>query len=254
MQTEAIRPTPSAIPRATGFAPSAPWLMLFSRSATFFLVQVLIAAAVLLAGMQNAWTEAARWWPFFAVVANGVSVYLLVRLYRQEGSGYLQAIRFHRETWKTDLLWFIGFSIIAMPIAGLPREPLGRLFFGDPIIPTYMLFQPLPTVALILALLFPLTIGFGELPTYFGYCMPRLAALLKNGWLAWLIASFFLAAQHMFLPLLLDSRYLLWRFFMFVPFALIVGLCLKFRPSLLPYFMIGHALIDITTLSVYLMI
>jgi hypothetical protein len=136
----------------------------------------------------------------------------------------------------------------------LPREPLGRVLFGDAMIPTYMLFQPLPLWALILALLFPLTIGFGELPTYFGYCMPRLAALLTNGWLAWLIASLFLAAQHMFLPLLLDSRYLLWRFAMFVPFALITGLFLKFRPSLLPYFMIGHALIDITTWSVYFMI
>ena len=102
--------------------------------------------------------------------------------------------------------------------------------------------------------LFPLTIWFAELPTYFGYCMPRLEAQLKNGWLAWIIASFFLAAQHVFLPLILNGAYLLWRFGMFLPFALITGLALKLRPGLLPYFVVVHALIDITTVLVYLMI
>ena len=97
-----------------------------------------------------------------------------------------------------------------------------------------------------------LTIAFAELPTYFGYVMPRLEAQLKNGWVAWLIASFFLAAQHMFLPFILDGGYLLWRLGMFLPFALFTGLVLKFRPALLPYFMVVHALMDVTTVLVYL--
>ena len=84
--------------------------------------------------------------------------------------------------------------------------------------------------------------------------MPRLEAQLKNGWAAWLIASFFLAAQHMFLPLILNGGYLLWRFGMFLPFALFIGLMVKLRPSLLPYAVIVHALLDVTTVLVYLMI
>jgi hypothetical protein len=84
--------------------------------------------------------------------------------------------------------------------------------------------------------------------------MPRIGAALKNGWLAWLIASFFLAAQHMFLPFLPDGRFAMWRLAMFLPFALWIGLCLKWRPSMLPYCLIGHALMDLTALSVYLMI
>jgi len=84
--------------------------------------------------------------------------------------------------------------------------------------------------------------------------MPRLEAQLKNGWDAWLIASFFLAAQHMFLPLILDGGYLLWRFGMFPPFALFTGLVIKLRPALLPYFVIVHALLNITTVLVYLTI
>ena len=74
---------------------------------------------------------------------------------------------------------------------------------------TYMLFRPIPTWAFVLSFIFPLTIWFSELPTYFGYCMLRLEAQLKNGWAAWFIASIFLAAQHMFLPTILYGGYFL---------------------------------------------
>jgi hypothetical protein len=41
---------------------------------------------------------------------------------------------------------------------------------------------------------------------------------------------------------------------MFLPFAFFTGLVLKFRPALLPYFVIVHALLDVSTVLVYLMI
>jgi hypothetical protein len=141
-----------------------------------------------------------------------------------------------------------------MPIVAAPREPLAIAIFGDARTATDLMFRPLPTWAFVLSFLFPLTIGFAELPTYFAYCMPRLEIQLKNGWLAWLIASFFLAAQHMFLPLILNGGYLLWRIGMFLPFAFFTGFVIKLRPSLLPYFLIVHALLDVTTVLVYLMI
>lgn len=189
-----------------------------------------------------------------AIFANVVSVFLLVRLFTVEGKRYLDVIRFSRATLKTDLLWFFGFSLIGLPIAAAPMSALGSAIFGDRMAPIYMIFLPLPTWALVLSLLFPLTIGFAELPTYFAYVMPRLEAQLKNGWVALLIASFFLGAQHMFLPLILDGRFMLWRLLMYMPFALFTGLLLKLRPTLLPYYMIVHALVDLSAVAVYLMI
>ena len=189
-----------------------------------------------------------------AIFTNLVSIYLLVRVYRAEGKRYLDAVKFSKPTWKKDVFWFIGASIICMPIASLPMNILGDAIFGDRMIPTRMLFQPLPAWALVVSLLFPLTIAFAELPTYFGYSMPRVADQLKNGWLAWLIASFFLAAQHMFLPFLPDAQFMLWRLLMYLPFALAAGFFLKLRPTLLPYFMIVHALADVSAVAVYLMI
>jgi len=235
-------------------AASRPWLMLISRSVLFLLFQGLIALILATTGRTSAWAESARWWMFVAFLANFASLYLLVRVFNAEGKRYWDILRFSHGTWKTDLLWLIGFSIVGMPIAAAVKDPLAVAIFGDAMTPTTMLFRPLPTWAFVVGFLFPLTIWFAELPTYFGYVMPRLEEQLKNGWIAWLIASFFLAAQHMFLPLILNGGYMLWRTGMFLPFALFTGLVLKFRPWLLPYFVIVHALMDITTVLVYLMI
>lgn len=250
MQTTA---QPNSLPIANAKAISHPWLMLISRSVLFMLFQGLIALIFAALGHGSAWNESARWWTLIASLANFASLYLLVILYRAEGKRYFDILRFSRAAWKTDLLWFIGFSVIGMPIAAAPREPLADAIFGDAMIATNLMFRPIPAWAFVLSFLFPLTIWFAELPTYFGYAVPRLEAQLKNGWVAWLIASFFLAAQHMFLPLILDGGYLVWRLGMFLPFALITGLALKLRPTLLPYFVIVHALMDVTTVLVYLM-
>lgn len=245
----------SAMPVSSSTASvSHPWLMLISRSVLFMLSQGLIALILLAVGTQSAWDEAGRYWMLIASLANFASLYLLIRVFNAEGKRYWDILRFSRQTWKTDLLWFIGLSVIGLPIAGAPREPLAAAFFGDAMTATNMLFRPIPTWAFVLSFLFPLTIWFAELPTYFAFSMPRIEAQLKNGWAAWLIVSFFLAAQHMFLPTILNGGYLLWRFGMFLPFALFTGLVLKFRPSLLPYFVIVHALMDVTTVLVYLMI
>jgi len=82
------------------------------------------------------------------------------------------------------------------------------------------------------------------LPTYFAYCLPRLEAQTGR-WSAVLLASFFLAAQHCTLPLIWDGRFLTWRLLMFIPFALFVGLLLRWRPQLLPYMVVVHGLMDL---------
>ncbi len=230
-----------------------PWLMLFSRSFLFLVAQALIALFFVLTSKDPAWEEAARWWIFFPIFANLVSIYLLVLVFRAEGNRYLDILRISRKTVKTDLLWFFGSSLIGMPIAFFPMNLLGEAIFGDRMTPVLMLFRPLPDWALVVGLLFPLTIALAELPTYFGYSMPRLFNG-KRPWLAYFIAAFILSIQHCFLPLIPDWNYLLWRGLMYLPFALYAGLMIKFRPTLLPYFVIVHALMDISVLAVYLTI
>jgi hypothetical protein len=144
-----------------------PWLMLISRSVLFLLFQGMFALILYAMGNPSAWDESARYWMLMVSLANFVSIYLLVRLYNAEGKRFFDLFKFSRETWKKDLLWFILASIIALPIVGAPREPLAAAIFGDVNIANNLLFRPIPTWAFVLSFLFPLTIAFAELPTYF---------------------------------------------------------------------------------------
>jgi membrane protease YdiL (CAAX protease family) len=250
MQTTTVS-SPALVTKSV--AAATPWLLLPSRSLWFFSAQTLIALVLMTTGAGWDWYEAARWWIFFPIFANLISIALLVYLFRAEGKRYLDLLRFSRATVKTDLLWFFGSGVIGLPIAAAPMNLLGAAIFGDPQIPINLLFQPVPTWALIVGLLFPITIAFAELPTYFGYIMPRLFEG-KRPWLAYFTAVIFLALQHAFLPLLLDWNFILWRALMYLPFALYAGLMVKLRPNLLPYFVTVHALMDVSVLAVYLML
>jgi hypothetical protein len=59
-----------------------------------------------------------------------------------------------------------------------------------------------------------------------------------------LVAAVTLSLQHVVLPLLFDWRFVIWRAFTFLPFALWFGWALYRRPSLLPYLVVAHALLD----------
>jgi hypothetical protein len=228
--------------------------MLFARLALFAVVQVLIAFVVLLLGGSDPWNESARWWVFSAIVANGITILLLVRLFRAEGKRYLDILHFERSTFWKDLALSVGAFVLAAPIGVLPGNLIARIVFGGSDVPVAMMFRPLPLWAIVIGILFPLTIAFAELPTYFGYVMPRLERQVGNGWLALVLTSIGLSLQHLTLPLILDWRFMLWRALMFLLFALYLGLLLKFRPRLLPYLMVSHFLIDMLALSTYFVV
>ena len=224
---------------------SAPWLMLVARLVLFAGFQLAIAGLLAVFGSSAPWHDSQAWWLVSVLLANVVTVALLVRLQRAEGKRYADLLNFRRATAWKDLLIAIGLLLLAAPISTLPNIWLGQSLFGSSEATFVLMFRALPLWAAILALLMPFTQAIAELPTYFGYSMPRLSISLGRPWLAWAIASFFLALQHVAAPLILDPRFIFWRFGMFLPFALFVGLCIKLRPSVLPFLMIGHALVDL---------
>jgi hypothetical protein len=94
--------------------------------------------------------------------------------------------------------------------------------------------------------LFPLTQGLVEIPTYFSYIMPRLEAQGMRPWLAISLPAIMLGLQHIAVPFVFDIRYLTWRGLMFIPFAFLVGIVIHGRPRLLPYLAITHVLMDLS--------
>jgi hypothetical protein len=222
--------------------------MLLSRIALFIIFQSLIFAGFLIAKFPSPWMEAARYWPFVVAAANLVCLFLLDSLLKRERSGFWRFFTFVRGTIIKDFLTANGLMILSGPIAYLPNLLLGNFLFGDYMEAINLFYRPLPPWAAWAALIaFPLTMPLGELTTYFGYVMPRLEIITQNKWLSLTLPSLMLSFQHVAVPLLFDTRFMIWRLFMFLPFALIVGFIIRWRPRLLPYMLIGHAMIDIMT-------
>jgi hypothetical protein len=202
--------------------------------------------------MRSTWRQlriaSAAWWPITAILANLVCIWLLISLYRQEGSSYRALFGIQRQTLRQDLPIMLGLLLLFGPVTILPNILLGNWLFGAQQIALDMFIQPLPVWAFVTAvLLFPVTMAMAELPTYFGYSMPRIEAQTGRRWLAVLLPSLFLAVQHCTLPLIIDGRFIVWRLLMFFPFALLVGLILRWRPQLLPYLVVVHGLMDLAT-------
>jgi hypothetical protein len=224
---------------------SAPWLLLFGRAALFFGIQCLFALGYLLAGSQTPWNNSAAWWTLSVFIANLICLAMMVRQFCAEGKSYWSIFTILRENIKTDLLSMLGVLIITLPISMLPNILLAIGLYGDPQIGLTMLVRPLPFWAVIASLiLFPLTQGLVEIPTYFSFAMPRLEVQGQPRWLALALPVLMLGLQHIAVPFLFDLRYIAWRGLMFLPFALLVGLVMRWRPRLLPYMAIMHILLD----------
>lgn len=73
-------------------------------------------------------------------------------------------------------------------------------------------------------------------------------------WLAISLASFFLSTQHMFAPFIPDIRFITYRLVMFLPFAILIALVIRWRPRLMPYIAVIHVLMDMSVAVMFLRI
>jgi cytochrome b subunit of formate dehydrogenase len=49
-----------------------------------------------------------------------------------------------------------------------------------------------------------------------------------------------------------DVRFITWRALMFVPFAIVTGIILRWRPRLLPYMAVTHVLMNLSVAVMFL--
>lgn len=230
-----------------------PWFMLLSRSVLFLSFQALFTLILWLTGRYTSLQEATRWWPVGVFLSNLVCVFLLIAFYKQEGKRFSDVFRINKSTIRSDLLALVLIFPVIGALGFFPNLLLGKWLFGDSLIALRMYIQPLPLWATIVAVaLFPITQGIAELPTYFAYSMPRLESQTGNSNLAVGLVGFFLSLQHVFIPLIFDYRFILWRGLMFLPFALAIGALLKWRPRLLPYLAAVHILMDFSLAPYFL--
>jgi hypothetical protein len=227
--------------------------MVVGRMGLFVLSQAIFALGFYVAGASDAWQAAAAWWQFAVALSNLIGLLLLVWLFREESGRFWDVFRPQREHVKSDLLALLAISVPLLPVSFLPNLLLANTLFGSLQAAVDPMLLPLPVWAAYASLIvFPLTQGLVELPTYFVYAMPRLERQGLSPWLALAVPAVMLGAQHMAVPLLFDARYLAWRGLMFIPFAFFAGLILRWRPRLLPYLAAVHVLMDVSFASMLL--
>ena len=220
--------------------------MLAVRLVGFVTFQAIIAAVYAWTGTAGAWSASAAWWPVTATLTNLLCLALLRSLLHREGRRYRDYLHLERATARADVLVVLGLLVVSVPLVLLPNFALAQWLFGDAQAPATLFFVALPRWAAFASLVaFPITVAMAELPTYFGYAMPRLTARWERPLLAVVAAAFFLGAQHVALPLRFDGAFALWRLLMFMPFAFLLGVALHWRPRLLPYLMVVHGLLDL---------
>lgn len=221
------------------------WLMLMIRSILPFGLLLLLALIFKFLGSESSISASAAYWLWFVTITNILCIILMVKFGRQEGVRLREIFYWSKSTWKEDLLWFLLGLVVSVILVQIPTMFLAGLLWGNPNFPNDMLFQAIPTLAIYpLFLLMPTTQALAELPTYWGYVCPRLQARGMNRWAVILLVGFMLSIQHMFFSFQLDWRYDLWLAVKFLPFALWTGFLIEKRPTVLPYLMGMHLLLD----------
>jgi len=221
------------------------WLAMGLRC--FVPFALLLAAAGMLAarGVVDPFGRASAGWLWYLSAANAASLGFLAAAARREGLRMRDLYCARGSTWKGDLAWLAGFMVVSGVLSMVPGFLLAEAFWGGSSIPNNLLFGPLPEAAVYpLFLLVPAGQGLAELPLYWGYAAPRLRA---SGWGRWrtiLAVGAVLSLQHLFLSFRPDPLYALWLAFRFLPFALWTGWVIDRRPTVLPYLMGAHALLD----------
>ena len=225
--------------------PFGPWVMLALRTVAFIAIQSSLALFFIFFELDVPWRRAADWWPFVVVITNILCLLILTRLFRQQSRRFRDIFTIRREFIKKDLLLVLPILIASGLLSMVPNLLLAQAIMGDPQAILDAMLRSLPLWAAIASLvLFPLTQGLVEIPVYFSYVMPAFKQQGMKNWLAVGLPAFFLSLQHIGIPFILDSKYLLVRALMFLPFALFLGLLMRWRPRLLPYLAVMHVLMD----------
>lgn len=186
--------------------------------------------------------ESAKWWPILCVVFNLITILVLNLVCKSEGSDYRTLIDYKKGQLKLIHTLTIILLMLSVGVGGM--YIFGLIIYGH--IPT-LLIQPIPVwIAVINAVLLPVTIVFAELPLYFGYSFNQIDKLSGNKYFAMGYIIFFYALQHSFIPLIFDWKYIVFRFFSFLPLMIVLSIIYSKKKVLTPL-MIGHGILDLGT-------
>ncbi|MFP4484187.1 MAG: hypothetical protein ACLFO1_04970 [Spirochaetaceae bacterium] len=211
--------------------------LLPARGLLFLGVHAVIATGLLLAGEANPWFLAGHWWPITGTLVNLVSLGVLSGLLRREGISYGSVVSGGGGAAPGAIVP-VAVILVSAGVTAVSVVLFARVFMAGFQSAVTILINPLPLWGAVLGGVgFPITLAVVELPFYYGYLMPRLAARGVPPGAALALCVAFHTAQYVALPFLPAVPYFLYRLLMPAPFAVVVGSALLWRPRLMPFLM-----------------
>ncbi|MBP3604101.1 MAG: CPBP family intramembrane metalloprotease [Lachnospiraceae bacterium] len=182
-----------------------------------------------------------HWWSVIASIINVLVIGILLFLCKKQKITYGKLIQYEKGTCK----WYVAFLIVvSMLMVGMGGMYLaGFICYGVFPYLAPMLIAPIPLILAIVNLfLLPITTTLAEDGLYLGLGVNY----IKNKWIAIFVPAFFYAIQHSFIPMLLDGRYIMYRFLSFLPLTLWICYWYYKNRNPLPI-MIGHGILNVAT-------
>ena len=211
------------------------------RSVIFLLVFVIGAWIT-----QKEPGEISNWWTIVATVVNVFTIAVLVFAAKKNGMSYLELIGYKKGNTKISQIVIVSVVVLVVGTGGMYLA--GYLCYGVFPYTASMMIAPIPAVLAILNFLpLPITTALAEDGLYLGCGVNH----IENRILAITIPAFFYALQHCFIPTLFDGKYIMYRFLSFLPLTIILCWYYEKKRNPVPV-MIGHALIDMMTVSLVL--
>lgn len=191
----------------------------------------------------NELTDISNWWTIVATVVNVFTIAVLVFAAKKNDMTYWELIGYRKGN--TKIRQIVVMSIVVLVIGTGGMYLAGYLCYGVLPYSSPMMIAPIPMVLAIINFLpLPITTALAEDGLYLGCGVNH----IENKMLAIIIPAFFYALQHCFIPTLFDTKYIMYRFLSFLPLTII--LCWYYYKKWNPVpVMIGHALIDMMTVS-----
>ena len=226
--------------------------LLMARSLLLLLGQGITAFIFWIPGTTEPWLASVPYWNVFGSLADGGCLILLYYFLKKEGYGIIDLLRAPNIPFWRDILIGVGLFLLIFPTVIFGVTVLANLLLYGTISPDFgsglLIARQLPTWARLYSFIIWWVVWSPTESTFYnGYLFPRFEALTSRTWMAILIVGFFWALQHIFLPFLPDTRYLVWRFLQFLGIGMLMPwLFSRFR-RLRPL-IITHWLMDISSL------
>ena len=187
-----------------------------------------------------------NWWSIVATIVNIITIIILVLVSKKMKISYSKLINY--EKGKTKIKEIVIMSLVVLVFTSIGMNLSGLICYG--VIPYLapMMASPIPVVlAIINFILLPLTVPFAEDGLYLGCGVNS----FKNKYLAVLIPAFFYALQHSFIPVLIDFKFIIYRFLCFLPLTIIFCIYYYKKKNPVPM-MVGHVIVEMASVIMIL--